>query len=136
MTDRGGDSTPWKAHGTYLITGGMGGLGAIFGEEIVRGCRNLTLILVGRSRLNSDALTRLEIWRGLGAEVHYRQVDIGRKDHVDTLIDEIKRDHGKIDGTHRAGVNRGRYILEKSAAEFRRPVAKSRRGCLSGWRDS
>src|SRR5439155_26924347 len=40
---------PWKDDGVYLITGGAGGLGRLFAEEIARRTRRATLILVGRS---------------------------------------------------------------------------------------
>ncbi|WP_193173346.1 SDR family NAD(P)-dependent oxidoreductase [Nisaea nitritireducens] len=110
----------WKENGTYLITGGMGGLGTIFGEEIVRHCKNPTLILVGRSRLNPDAIKQLENWTSRGADIHYRQIDIGRSEQIDALVDEIRHRHGTLNGVlHCAGVNRGRYILKKTAAEFR-----------------
>lgn len=53
-------SIPWKDGGRYLITGGTGGLGLIFAEEIAHKVKNSTLILTGRSVLSEDKESRLK----------------------------------------------------------------------------
>ena len=45
---------PGKMAGTYLITGGLGGLGLIVAREIAAQAKDATLILVGRSPLPQD----------------------------------------------------------------------------------
>ena len=44
---------PWKDGGIYLITGGAGGLGLIFADEIAGKSRMPTVILTGRSPLSA-----------------------------------------------------------------------------------
>ncbi|KAF6610832.1 KR domain-containing protein, partial [Paenibacillus sp. EKM208P] len=60
---------PWKDRGTYLITGGAGGLGLIFAEDIAQRVREATLVLVGRSNLDEGRQAILEKLKALGARV-------------------------------------------------------------------
>ncbi|XPG76800.1 polyketide synthase dehydratase domain-containing protein [Variovorax sp. NFACC27] len=47
--------TPWKRGGVYLISGGAGGLGLIFGKAIATAVSDVTLVLTGRSVLGAEA---------------------------------------------------------------------------------
>lgn len=53
----------WRDHGVYLITGGMGGLGLVFAQEIATQAKHPTLVLVGRSPMDGLMEQSLEVLR-------------------------------------------------------------------------
>src|SRR6266516_3968028 len=66
---------PLRDDGTYLITGGLGGLGlAVVGWMIEQGARHL--VLVGRSAPSQAALAAVERMRRMGAEVAVLSADV------------------------------------------------------------
>jgi acyl transferase domain-containing protein/acyl carrier protein/SAM-dependent methyltransferase len=112
--------TPWREGGVYLITGGAGGLGLIFAEEIANKTQSSTLILSGRSDLSLEnkkyIFNRLQI---LGAKVEYWQADISNKNDVNTLIERITTEYGSLNGIlHCAGMARDNFMIKKTSAEF------------------
>ncbi|MCC8310821.1 KR domain-containing protein, partial [Bacillus velezensis] len=53
-------AVPWKDEGVYLLTGGAGGIGLIFAEEIASRVKNAVLVLTGRTEaLDEDRSARL-----------------------------------------------------------------------------
>src|SRR5262249_44963050 len=50
----------FRDHGVYLITGGMGGLGLLFAEEILSRTRQARVVLTGRSALGAEKLALLD----------------------------------------------------------------------------
>ena len=116
---RSGLVLPWRNAGVYLISGGAGGLGLIFANEIARAQPGATLILAGRSRLNQDGQAHLRALRAQACHVAYHQCDVGNQKEVEQLIALISEQFGALHGVlHCAGINRGRYILKKSPTEF------------------
>ncbi len=110
---------PWKDQGVYLISGGAGGLGLIFAEEIAHKVKDTTLILTGRSLLNEAQQARLKALEALGARVIYRQIDVTHKKAVDGLVQEIRTDFGGIHGIiHSAGVIKDNFIIKKTKEEL------------------
>ncbi|PEW10109.1 SDR family NAD(P)-dependent oxidoreductase, partial [Bacillus cereus] len=110
---------PWKEGGIYLITGGAGGLGFVFAEEIARKIKGVTLILTGRSELSKNKQLRLKALQEVGANVEYRRSDIAEKDQVKVLIEEIRETFGGLHGIiHSAGVIRDNVIIHKTEEEF------------------
>ncbi|MFG0214768.1 amino acid adenylation domain-containing protein, partial [Brevibacillus porteri] len=111
-------SIPWKDGGVYLITGGAGGLGYLFANEIVQKVRHANLILTGRSPLNQEKQGKLQEMKKSGATVEYRQVDVTQKQEMAELISTIQQDYGRLHGIiHSAGVLRDSYILKKNREE-------------------
>ena len=112
-------TTPLKHHGVYLITGGAGGLGLIFAKEIAEKVQGAILILIGRSKLGDAKKTALQDIESLGVTVEYRSVDVGNKEAVEVLIQEIQTNFGGLNGIiHGAGVIRDNFILKKVKTEF------------------
>ncbi|BBB92538.1 MAG TPA: SDR family NAD(P)-dependent oxidoreductase [Methylomusa anaerophila] len=110
---------PWKDRGIYLITGGAGGLGLIYAKEIARNVREATIILTGRSELNSNKCIMLEELNAMGARAEYLQVDVGEKNEVINLILSIQKKFGSLNGIiHSAGVIRDNFILKKTKEEI------------------
>ena len=110
---------PWKDNGTYLITGGVGGLGFIFAKEAARRAKAVTLILIGRSPMNESIYAKLDEVQKLGAQTEYRQVDVSSKQEVMDLMNYIKDNFGALSGIiHSAGIVRDNLILKKPIEEF------------------
>ncbi|MFA6173946.1 MAG: amino acid adenylation domain-containing protein, partial [Kiritimatiellales bacterium] len=123
---------PWKERGVYLITGGSGGLGIVFAEEIARQLQQATLVLVNRSELTARQLQRVESLRSKGISVVCQQADVSRQQDVDALIADIIRQFGTIDGIlHGAGVIQDNFILNKPVAEFEAVLAAKVAGTLN-----
>ena len=122
-------SFSWKQNGVYLITGGVGGLGLLFAEEIARKTKSASLILAGRSPMDSGKLAAIERLRSLGAFVEYRQVDVTDRAAVSKLIREAQNTFGGLNGVlHCAGVTRDQIIREKKSEEFAAVLASKLAG--------
>ncbi|MBN2532031.1 MAG: SDR family NAD(P)-dependent oxidoreductase [Spirochaetales bacterium] len=107
-----------KQRGTYLITGGMGGLGNIISRYLAEHYHS-RLLLVGRSPVNDRIMTQLKKLRESGGEAEYMDINIATKDGAKKIISGIKKTYGSIDGVfHCAGINRDSYIQNKTAEEI------------------
>ncbi|MFE1429889.1 SDR family NAD(P)-dependent oxidoreductase [Streptomyces fungicidicus] len=124
--------SPWRSGGVYLITGGLGGLGRIFAEEITRQVKDARLVLVGRSPETEPSRRILEGLRASGAQVSYEPVDVTDHGAVAALVDRVRRTAGTIHGiVHGAGVIEDDFVLRKSAREFRAVLAPKVSGLVS-----
>jgi NAD(P)-dependent dehydrogenase (short-subunit alcohol dehydrogenase family)/SAM-dependent methyltransferase len=94
----------FSSNASYLITGGLGGLGLLVaGWMVERGARRL--ILTGRSRPGPEALCRLKELEQAGARVTVTQTDVSDADQVDKLLKEIGQALPPLRGIfHAAGV--------------------------------
>nr|BAP05596.1 CalH [uncultured Candidatus Entotheonella sp.] len=123
---------PWKNNGVWLITGGAGGLGMIFAEDIARKSDHPTLYLIGRSPATPVHQEKVATLEALGARVAYRQVDVCDAAAVQELVAEIGREQGTLDGVlHCAGIVKDSFILKKSANTFRDVLAPKVTGTLN-----
>jgi acyl transferase domain-containing protein/acyl carrier protein len=123
---------PFKDGGTYLITGGAGGLALIFAKEITKKVSAPILILTGRSALSQEKTDQLQTLTGLGAKVHYMQVDISQPQAVKDLIDTIQKEHGNLSGIiHSAGVIHDNYIVNKPLEELQTVFAPKVAGTIN-----
>lgn len=89
---------------TYLITGGLGGLGLAVAEHLAsRGAR--TLVLVGRRPPDDAARAALASLEQRGVQVHVRAVDVTQPDSVQALVRDIDEHMAPLRGViHAAGV--------------------------------
>ncbi|MBN2441654.1 MAG: SDR family NAD(P)-dependent oxidoreductase [Spirochaetales bacterium] len=125
-------SIPWKASQVYLITGGAGGLGLMFVEEIVRKVKKVNIILTGRSTLNADKQAKIDQLRKNGSRIEYRQLDITNKQAVVEGIQKIKEDFGTLNGIiHSAGVTIDNFILKKTSMEVQTVLLPKVTGLLN-----
>lgn len=106
----------WSEDGTFLITGGMGGLGRALAEDIAIEGRNAKLILVGRSEPDATKAEFLEHLRSLGAEAEYVTCDVADAGEVERLVGRYPRLTGVF---HCSGILADNYIAKKDAAELR-----------------
>ncbi|MEW1612488.1 MULTISPECIES: non-ribosomal peptide synthetase/type I polyketide synthase [unclassified Streptomyces] len=100
LAPRGAAASPLPPDGTFLITGGGGGIGAALARDLA-GRGRPTLVLAGRSpRLPAGLVDEL---RALGATVHHRVADVTVERDVDALLGQLPR----LDALfHAAGVVR------------------------------
>ncbi|MET8681536.1 type I polyketide synthase [Streptomyces sp. NPDC004647] len=99
------EASPWSAHGTVLITGGTGGLGALVGRHLVaeHGVRNL--LLAGRRGIEAPGAAELrEELVGLGAEVTIVACDVGDRAALAELLADVPREHPLTGVVHAAGI--------------------------------
>ncbi|MGI5372898.1 amino acid adenylation domain-containing protein [Streptomyces sp. CA-251387] len=110
--------------GTYLITGGAGGLGSALARDLAgRGaCR---LILTGRSETAPDDL--LAELRAQGARVRYHTADVADEAAVDALFATLP----PLDGVfHAAGTVRPGTLRAKTDGEIEQVLAAKVRGTV------
>lgn len=112
--------------GTYLITGGLGGVGLILSEYLSQ-TYQANLVLVGHSPLpprekwaswldshnktdvTSHRIRRIQAIEAKGGRVLFAQADVGNKAQMEQVITEAVAQFGKIDGVlHAAGISHSR----------------------------
>ncbi|MFJ2055987.1 amino acid adenylation domain-containing protein [Streptomyces sp. NPDC087908] len=116
------DESALPPHGTYLITGGTGGVGAALARDLA-GRGRPTLLLTGRSAEPPAGL--LGELQALGATVEYRAADVSRPADVDTLLASLPRLDVLI---HAAGVVRPGTLRAKTPDEIADALAAKTRG--------
>jgi polyketide synthase PksL len=120
----------FKEDGVYLITGGLGGLGVLFAEEILRQAAKASIVLVGGSALTDGKQALLE--RLSRDRVIYRRVDVGNPDQVEHLIAAIREEYQQLNGIlHCAGIVADNFILKKRNAEFSRVLGPKVSGAFN-----
>jgi acyl transferase domain-containing protein/NADPH:quinone reductase-like Zn-dependent oxidoreductase/ubiquinone/menaquinone biosynthesis C-methylase UbiE len=78
-----------KPDATYLITGGMGGLGLEVARWLVlQGARNLAMI--GRRRPSAEAKAVLDELAQAGANIQVLEGDVSKPEDVNRVVDEIR----------------------------------------------
>ncbi|MER6910050.1 SDR family NAD(P)-dependent oxidoreductase [Streptomyces sp. NPDC000594] len=115
---------PWKEGGTYVVTGGLGGLGLIFAEDLLRSVRSANLYLTGRSALDDERARTLETLHRPHARARYVRLDVTDAAAVEEFVAGLRREHGSIDGIiHSAGVTRDGLIRTKTERTLREVLA-------------
>ncbi|WP_031079663.1 type I polyketide synthase, partial [Streptomyces sp. NRRL S-118] len=112
------------ADGTYLITGGAGGLGSALARELAsRGTPEL--VLTGRAAYPPREL--LAELRALGARASYRSADVSAGGDVDALVAGLP----PLDGVfHAAGTVRPGSLRAKTDEEIERALSAKVRGTV------
>ncbi|MCP4133214.1 MAG: SDR family NAD(P)-dependent oxidoreductase, partial [bacterium] len=112
-----------KENGVYLITGGTGGLGAIFAEFLAKTVK-AKLVLTGRSALNSVKKAQIKKLESMGAEVVYIKADVSEQKLGKKLVITIKSRFKQINGIiHCAGVTRDSLIVRKTFEDMEAVLA-------------
>ncbi|ANU30635.1 polyketide synthase [Bacillus velezensis] len=126
-------AVPWKDEGVYLLTGGAGGIGLIFAEEIASRVKNAVLVLTGRAEaLDEERSARLRRLEASGARVLYQPVDVTDRAAVIALVRGIQEEHGTLDGIiHGAGVIADNYILNQTENERKAVMAPKVKGLIN-----
>jgi non-ribosomal peptide synthase protein (TIGR01720 family) len=121
-----------RERGTYLITGGLGGMGLAFAEHLAR-IAHARLVLVGRTALpppqtwdelarTADDATRRKIeavraMEAAGGEVLVCAADVSDRAAMAGIVAQAKRRFGPIHGViHAAGIAGGAILERQSRA--------------------
>jgi NADPH:quinone reductase-like Zn-dependent oxidoreductase len=118
-----------RADATYLMAGGLGGLGLAVARWLVEsGARHL--VLFGRSgAATQEAQAAIRSLREEGVEVKAAQVDVSSEHEVRALLNEACRSMPPVRGVlHLAMVLDDGPVLEMSAARIRRVIAPKVQG--------
>ena len=104
---------PVKKKGTYIITGGAGGIGRIIARYLAETFHG-NIVLTGRTILNDSQKQGLEELKRLGADVVYIRSDLRKEEDIDYLLKECRAKFGQINGIfHCAGVLNDTLALNK-----------------------
>jgi NADPH:quinone reductase-like Zn-dependent oxidoreductase/acyl carrier protein len=124
------DGVPIRTEGTYLITGGLGGLGLEVAKWLSqRGAGRLAL--VGRRGLTEAAKEAVEALRSTGTEVIVRAVDMSDRAAVGALVDELRAGERPLRGViHAAAVLDDGLIMQQNWERYERVLAPK---ALGAW---
>jgi myxalamid-type polyketide synthase MxaB len=115
-------ATSIRADGSYLITGGLGGLGLQAAQLLVeQGARHL--VLAGRSAASAAAEETIERLRSAGGCVQVVQADVANADDVARLIQTCQSQAPLRGILHAAGVLDDGVLLNQTAERFARVMA-------------
>ena len=118
-------STPVKlrSDSTYLITGGLGGLGLLVARWMVhQGARHL--VLVGRSTPNDEIKQQLQEIEQAGARVVVAQADVADKNAITQVLSNIQQFLPPLRGIiHAAGVLEDRVLHQQTWNRFAKVMA-------------
>jgi myxalamid-type polyketide synthase MxaB len=126
--EHGGDpslavSSGVRSDGTYLITGGLGGLGLQVTRWLVDegACH---LVLMGRSAPSDGTREMLTELEQAGAQVVVAQADVSQEEQVARVLADIDRSMPPLRGIiHAAGIVDDGVLLQQTWARFTRVMA-------------
>jgi len=109
---------PFKQHGVYIMSGGLGGLGFIFSDYMVKNFQ-CKLVLFGRSVLKAEQEAKLNQLKAYNTEILYLQADASKLEDMEAVVKTTKARFSQINGVlHSAGINKDSFILRKSKEEM------------------
>ncbi|GER89945.1 polyketide synthase PksM [Dictyobacter vulcani] len=124
------DKNILRPKGTYLITGGCGGLGILFAKHLARQYA-ANLILTGRSPLTPEKQIQIEQLERFGNQVIYLQADVCDPIGMEAGLKQARARFGVIHGViHAAGVESKQSIFEKDMSVFQEVIAANVTGTL------
>ncbi len=137
-----------EPHGTYLITGGLGGLGLVVAEHLAREYK-ARLVLAGRSRLPSEdeweasendtqlndaeraVIAKLIEIRSIVGGLLVAHGDVTNLEEMRNIVSLARKHFGRIDGVfHAAGILDDGPLMTKTTQEAMRVLDAKVRGTL------
>lgn len=116
--------------GTYLITGGLGGLGGHLAAHLARRYR-ATLLLVGRSAPDAAAQARMREWEAHGARIIHARADVADVASLRAAMDAAQENGRRIDGIfHAAGIAAAGSLFDSAPEDIARVLAPKVAGTL------
>lgn len=109
-----------RKSGSYLITGGAGGVGLVFAEYLIEKY-NAKVILTGRSDLTDIKEEKI---RSYGKNVIYYKCDINNLAEIEELKAFLIKEKIELNGIiHAAGIIRDGMIIRKSLESFKEVIS-------------
>jgi NAD(P)-dependent dehydrogenase (short-subunit alcohol dehydrogenase family)/acyl carrier protein len=120
---RSAEASLLRADATYLVTGGLSGLGLRVARDLVRrGGRHL--VLVGRGEPSAESRDVVGEMEALGVEVRLLRADVGRREDVAHVLKTIQADMPPLRGlVHAAGVIEDAILQNQTWAAFERVLS-------------
>jgi len=118
------ETLTFRADGTYLITGGLGGFGLVLGQWLVEhGARHL--VLMGRSGASSPAAkSAIEAMKEAGAQVVVAKADVSQAQQVKSILANIEQSMPPLRGiVHAAMILDDAVLLELNRERFQKVMA-------------
>ncbi|PTL76611.1 type I polyketide synthase [Vitiosangium sp. GDMCC 1.1324] len=124
----GGEPVQFKSDATYLLTGGLGGLGLTVAKWMVeKGARNL--VLMGRREPTEAARQVLQGLEKAGALVVVERADVSQREQVEAVLKRMEKVLPPLKGVlHAAVVLEDRTVLEMDGERFDKPMGAKVRG--------
>jgi acyl carrier protein len=126
----GSSAMKMKPEATYLVTGGLGGLGLLAAQWLVdRGAKHLALMTRGEgSEQARDAVRNL---KKTGVDVDVVTVDVADEETMARVFLEMERSRPALRGViHCAGVLEDGSLLQQDWERFRKVLSPK---CLGAW---
>lgn len=126
--------SPFKKGGTYLITGGLGGIGLqIATYAIEQGATQLIITGISdHAAKQEERASRIKNLEAIGAKVLFRRLDAGDLEATRQLVEEAEEQFGQINGVlHCAGIPDGTLIQQRTQAESEKIFAAKVEGTLA-----
>ncbi|MDZ8093949.1 MAG: SDR family NAD(P)-dependent oxidoreductase [Nostoc sp. DedQUE05] len=119
---------PIHSDSTYLITGGLGGLGLLIAHWLVeRGAKHL--VLMGRRGTSEQSDRQIQQLQAQGVSVMVMQADVSVQSQVAEVLAEIGRSHPPLRGIiHAAGVLDDGVLLQQTWERFHQVMAPKVQG--------
>lgn len=93
----------FRADATYLITGGLGGVGLRTAQWMVeQGARHL--VLLGRQGMSETVATAVDALRTAGADIRPMQVDVSQEQQLARALESIRREMPPLRGVFHSAV--------------------------------
>jgi polyketide synthase PksN len=128
---RNTDRLPLKQNGVFIVSGGLGGLGLVISEYLVKNYQ-CKLVLFGRSALKATQEEKLERLKAHGTEVIYLRADASKLEDMEMVVKVAKDRFAQINGViHSAGINIDSFILRKSVEEINKVLAPKIYGAIN-----
>ncbi|MDQ3021354.1 MAG: SDR family NAD(P)-dependent oxidoreductase [Bacteroidota bacterium] len=115
---------------TYLITGGLGGLGILTAKFLAdKGAKHIALI--GRSDSIDGAKEDLKEMELMGVHVKIYKADVTSKDDIEKVLKEIKKSKNPLKGiVHSVGVLDDGVLINQTKEKFDKVMAPKILGAL------
>ncbi|MCX6049752.1 MAG: SDR family NAD(P)-dependent oxidoreductase [Chloroflexi bacterium] len=121
------DASTLQAAATYLITGGLGGLGLAVAQWLVeQGARHL--LLVGRSRPKPAVQAQLDAWAALGVTVTIAQTDVTNRQAMQALVAQMDARQPLRGVIHSVGLLDDGALLQQNWDRFAKVLAPKLQG--------
>ena len=130
VTDRQ-DESVIRINGTYIITGGAGGLGFTFSKYLAENYKT-NLVWIGKSAYNDEIKLKISAIEMAGGTASYFSTDVANADELKKTFLSIKEKHATINGIiHAAGLIDDAFILKKDTDSFRKVTAPKVTGTIN-----